>query len=1002
MKKIILLITISCILIISAVVFTSFKKEQDNTLFYYGFKEKIYLETVPQKYVVRYKNKDVAKTGLANLQTKGISKAIDFKDDRTAVIDLLKADAASILPDLQKQPDVVSFQPLYNIIRDRFQIATTDEILIKFNSNATQASIDAILKKYNLLLFQKGQVFNTYIVSKGVSTLQVANAIQETDLVIFSHPNFYMPVILHQVPNDPYFGFQWNLHNTGQVINDGHTGTAGADIHAPEAWPISMGSSSVVVAVLDEGLTSNHSDLPNTRQVRLNGSNFSTAVPGNDPSAVGDGNHGNACSGIIAASRDNAEGIAGIAPNCKIMPVKILNPSGSNASIANAITFAKSNGAHILSNSWGYGSSDPNLVPAIVTAIQDAVTTGRGGLGCVVVFSAGNTADQAASNTGFVAFPGNVNIAGVITVGASDRYDHQSNYSPTSNTASPDNQVVDIVAPSHKAYPCQLAGETFEIWSMDIPGTAGYNSWHESDVCLNPPAVGSFLPSAGTNFQSYTGRMGGTSAACPEVAGAAALLLSINPGLTQQQVFNLLTQNADKVGGYSYNSSGFSNQLGFGRLNLYRSVLKAGPDLYVKDQTTDAGLEPNPDNVSPYYVSPDIWVRNANDGLTTHQNPEFGQLNYVYVKVTNRGTLASSGSLNKLKLYWAKASTGLSWPFPWTGASIDCSGGMRVIGGPVGTLTVSATSAGGSTTYVFPWNPPNPANYIPCFGTDASHFCLLARIETIATTPFGMAFPETNNLWSNVKNNNNIAWKNISIVNLLPDMMSVRTSVLLAGGKFLGKSFTRADLQFVVPAVKADVPLLKATTVDIDLGKFGKNWLEAGGKVEGGQIIKNDKGQVLVRITAERGTIYGIPISPTQVDAVTIVITPVKFIDGGVYAFDVQQMDGKTVVGGERFDIRFAKQKTGFAKSIAPPAIENTSLLPKLKAYQNGKQLIIQMNDSKEYEVAITNSIGQVITNLKMIRQASVPVDSYRAGIYYIKIINSKEGKAYSTGTLIK
>ena len=179
------------------------------------------------------------------------------------------------------------------------------------------------------------------------------------------------------------------IHHDGQ-----HTGTIGADIKAVEAWPISMGSSSVVVAVIDEGVTSNHTDLPNTRQVRLNGSNFSTSVPGNDPSPAGNGNHGNACAGIIAATRNNSQGIAGIAPNCKILPIKILNPAASDANIANAINFAKNNGAQIMSNSWGYGTSDPNYIPAIVTAISDAVTNGRGGLGCVMAFAATNTADH--------------------------------------------------------------------------------------------------------------------------------------------------------------------------------------------------------------------------------------------------------------------------------------------------------------------------------------------------------------------------------------------------------------------------------------------------------------------------------------------------------------------------------------------------------------------------------------------------------------------------------
>ncbi len=89
-----------------------------------------------------------------------------------------------------------------------------------------------------------------------------------------------------------------------------------------------------------------------------------------------------------------------------------------------------------------------------------------------------------------------------------------------------------------------------------------------------PPQIGEQLPNTGTNFLFYTGRFGGTSAACPQVAGIAALMLSTNPGLTQQQVFNLITGSADKVGGYVY-TYGQSNELGYGRVNAYQAVRQA-------------------------------------------------------------------------------------------------------------------------------------------------------------------------------------------------------------------------------------------------------------------------------------------------------------------------------------------------------------------------------------------------------------------------------------------
>lgn len=994
MKNKILWNSIGFALCIAVVLFSSFGHFQ-NDLFYYAFSEKISLETVPNQFVVRYLNSDIAKSKLYSLERLGSFTKTAWKDDRTAVISFVKGNMSESLQQLKNEQDVISLQPLLKTAVEKLELAATDEVLVRFKSNIDSSAIEQTFKGLNVKITQKGELFYTVIVPKNANTLQIANTIMESGLAEFSHPNFYRDIIMHQVPNDEYFSYQWNLHNTGQVINDGHTGTPDADIDAPEAWQKTKGNSSVVIAVLDEGLTSNHPDLLNGRQVRLNGSNFSMAVPGNDPSPALNGNHGNACAGIIAAGRDNTQGIAGIAPNCKIMPIKILNPSASDANIANAITFAKNNGAQILSNSWGYGTSSSNFIPAIVTAITDATTTGRGGLGCIVVFAAGNTANHALGNNGFVTFPGNVNVPGVLTVGASDRYDAQANYSPTSNPASLNNQIVDLVAPSHRAYPTQIAGENFEIWSMDIPGINGYN----------PQSGGVYLPAAGTNFDAYTGRMGGTSAACPQVAGAAALLLTLNSALTQQQVFNILTANADKVGGYTYNSAGISNEMGAGRLNLYRSVWKSGADLYMKDQLTDAGLEPNPDNVSPYYVTPDIWVRNVNDGGTVHQNPEAGQTNYVYVKVRNRGVAASAATGNRLKLYWAKASTGLSWTFPWTSAMYGCAGTPVSIGGQIGTKIIASVSAGGFTTMTYAWTPPKPADYVPCFGGDASHFCLLARIENSSIIPYGMSFPETTDLWNNVRNNNNIVWKNVSIVDALPDMTLIRTSVLFAGAKFLNRNFETADLRFNMPEEKGNNNILDVADVDIDLGDFTKAWLSSGGRVEGGKIYEDKEGKTIIRLSSPKGTIYGIPIAGDQIGSITLVIMPRTFSAGKLFLFDIQQMDKGGAIGGERFDIQF-KEKAGITKAATQTnAVSNTNTLktnPLLKAYQMGQQLNIGLRDSKAYLVTVTNNFGQVAATIKMTDQVSIPVGNYQKGIYFIKLTNIQDKTAYGTTVMIQ
>ena len=118
-------------------------------------------------------------------------------------------------------------------------------------------------------------------------------------------------------------------------------------------------------------------------------------------------------------------------------------------------------------------------------------------------------------------------------------------------------------------------------------------------------------------------------------------------------------------------------------LALAATGLHAQRDVYMKDTPADTGIEPNPDT-GPMWVTDDIWVRITPDpGYQAvvfpevsppwiplpHENPEYRDPkysvpNYVYVRVRNRGSAATTGT-ERLRLYWAKASTGLSWPVQW-------------------------------------------------------------------------------------------------------------------------------------------------------------------------------------------------------------------------------------------------------------------------------------------------------------------------------------------------
>ncbi|MDP3915822.1 MAG: S8 family serine peptidase [Bacteroidota bacterium] len=627
-------LVIGFVLISLIIISYSFIQNTPKT-FYYAYSEKISLAPSDKALVIRYKvNKRKSSKNLY-IQTKLNENQFKWQDDSTVVIYALNTlSKDSLLYEVKRDDEFASIHPVYTV-ESGLEMFVTDEVLIKPHNDVTQKQINELHKKLGVKVIRSDENYQLIKVPSYLDAIEISKQYQESGMVLFSQPNFICQVDLLQIPNDPFFNNQYYLNNTGQVFTDGHWGAADCDIDAPEAWTITQGNNNIIVAVIDEGVTPNHPDLPNARQVILNNSNLADGNA-NNPSPTANNNHGNACAGIIAATRNNNEGISGIAPNCRIMPIRIFNTDRSGITVdrvALAINTARQNGARVISNSWGYRSPNQNLHPAIVEAIRTAVNAG-----CVVVFAAGNTARHVFGDNGYVQFPANVDIPGVLTVGASDRDDFQADYSPTS-------ALIDIVAPSHRAYsrelsncirnidptiqPFGIIGENLEIWTLDIPGDAGYNSFHGNNLadrfaacnCI-PLGCGALLPNAGNNFLSYTARMGGTSAACPQVAAVAALMLSINPNLTPQQVFDILTTNADQVGGYTY-TNGRSNELGFGRLNACRAVTQVIPSIasiFGPSLACSSGATFTINNLPP--IDSIVWTRGPNLTISLGQNTD--------------------------------------------------------------------------------------------------------------------------------------------------------------------------------------------------------------------------------------------------------------------------------------------------------------------------------------------------------------------------------------------
>ncbi|MEA3443312.1 MAG: S8 family serine peptidase [Bacteroidota bacterium] len=726
--------------------------------FYYTFEnEKVLLTEIGGKYVVEFPS------GFSSgVQNGIISGGIPLPGTR--IND--KVYVALDTNNMSMYSSSYHITPAY-ITNEGAELYVTRSIVLKFTASASTPDRTNLISTSNLQHVKTTSVYEMYLCN---DALQSSKAIYESGLVEFCHPDFFAHVKPTFIPpNDEYFGKQYYLHNTGQIINDGHSGTIDADIDAPEAWDITKGNGNIIIAVIDQGVTSDHPDLPNSRQVRLPGSNFAAQFDGtnpNDPSPVISmaypNNHGNACAGIIGATQNNHIGITGIAPLCKIMPIRIpLNDGIYPVHVyADALEFAFINGANVISNSYGWPlSSDPNFKPVVVAAIEYAINGGS-----VVVFTAGNQADLYNGNSGYVIFPGCANIENLITVGASDRNDWIANYSPIDTEAE-----MEIVAPSNKAYNWQITGEAPDVWTIDIPGQYGYNPWKSTST--NLPPLGEILPSTGFDHLSYTGRFSGTSAAAPQVAAAAALMLSVNECLSPYQIKDLLQKTADKIGpfglyNWNFNNPGHSQLFGYGRLNAHKAVLAAQSfysptlDLYMRDTYDDLGYNAGYPFGWYFDNSPDVWVRNQNDGFTNyiHQSPEYSSSSpvYVYVRIGNKSCVPSAGS-EEISLYWTKAASASSWPVNWDGTDPS-------IGNKISTQTIDILQPGESTIIEFTWNIVDP--YI--FNNWSS--CLLARIENVPADPITV-YP--NDFSQDVYQNNNVSLRNCKITNIYPGIEPV-------------------------------------------------------------------------------------------------------------------------------------------------------------------------------------------------------------------------------------
>lgn len=299
-----------------------------------------------------------------------------------------------------------------------------------------------------------------------------------------------------------------------------------------DAWSITRGSEDIVVCIVDSGIDTEHEAFTGAWKL-VPGYDFQDDDPFPDPATS---SHGTSCAGVAVASWGRGK-VVGVAPYCRLMPVR-RGSCSDHVRMAEAFIWVTDQGADVISCSFGYDNR-PWVLPDVVrAALERAATRGRAGRGCVIVWAAGN-GNEPVSSDEWASCPH------VIAVAACTDADVRASYSD-----------------------------------------------YGPEVAICAPSNGGRKGITTTVNRGYTTQFGGTSAAAPIVAGVAALVLSVAPGLSAREVRELLCRTADRIDPSNghYDGAGHSAWYGFGRVNAARALralsvldeLARGTDLWAR------------------------------------------------------------------------------------------------------------------------------------------------------------------------------------------------------------------------------------------------------------------------------------------------------------------------------------------------------------------------------------------------------------------------------------
>jgi len=429
-------------------------------------------------------------------------------------------------------------------LRDEFgaPVIYTENIFVKFGDEVDGSTCEKAFSELGLqvkrtLSYAGNAFFASAPEGTGQGVFDSAAALLERSDVELCHPE-----LIREVSWNAAFPQQWHL---GEREIDGVTVQSHANVES--AWELSEGDGAVV-AIVDNGVDIDHIEL--SAGGKIVAPQSLTSPRGDDPRPAARANHGTACAGVACA--DGGDGASGVAPKAQLMPLRLASGLGSQDE-ADAFVWAAEHGADVISCSWGpadgvwFKPNDPahNAVAPLPDstrlAIEFALTSGREGKGCVITWAAGN-GNESVDNDGYAS------CGGVIAVAACNDESKKSAYSDFG-------KAVWCCFPSNHGEPSLTPG----IWTTDRTGRVGYNP---GDLSL------------GDLRGDYTNSFGGTSSACPGVAGVVALMLSSNPALKWEEVRDLLRESCDQIDASpgEYDGAGHSPNYGYGRVNARAAV----------------------------------------------------------------------------------------------------------------------------------------------------------------------------------------------------------------------------------------------------------------------------------------------------------------------------------------------------------------------------------------------------------------------------------------------